>query len=54
MQKIYITNMDTISILSENSKTTDFHRLLINLSHKINLKRSNKFVALLNLSIFYT
>ena len=54
MQKIYNTNMDTISILSENSKTTDFHRLLINLSHKINLKRSNKFVALLNLSIFYT
>ena len=54
MQKIYHTNMDTISILSENSKTTDFHRLLINLSHKINLKRSNKYVALLNLSIFYT
>ena len=54
MQKIYNTNMDTISILSENSKTTDFHRLLLNLSHKINLKRSNKYVALLNLSIFYT
>ena len=54
MQKIYHTNMDTISILSENSKTTDFHRLLLNLSHKINLKRSDKYVALLNLSICYS
>ena len=36
---------------SENSKTSDFHRLFINLSDKIDLKRSDKCVALSNLSI---
>ena len=35
----------------ENSKTSDPHRLLLNLSDKINLKRSDKYVALSNLSI---
>ena len=39
---------------SENSKTSDPHRLLLNLSDKINLKRSDKYVALSNLSIYYT
>ena len=39
---------------SEDSKTSDSHRLLINLSDKINLKRSDKYAALLNLSIYYT
>ena len=39
---------------SENSKTSDPHRLLPNLSHKINLKRSDKCVALSNLRINYT
>ena len=39
---------------SRNSKTSDPHRLLLNLSHKINLKRSDKYVALSNLSIYYT
>ena len=39
---------------SENSKTSDPHRLLVNLSDKINLKRSDKYVALSNLSIYYT
>ena len=39
---------------SENSKTTGPHRLLLNLTDKINLKRSNKYVALSNLSIYYT
>ena len=38
---------------SENSKTSDSHRLLLNLPGKINLKRSNKYVALSNLSICY-
>ena len=37
---------------SENSKTSDPHR--INLSDKINLKRSDKYIALSNLSIYYT
>ena len=39
---------------SENSKTSDPHRLLLNLSDKINLKRGDKYVALSNLSIYYT
>ena len=45
--------MDTIFI-NLNSKTFDPDRLLLNFSHKINLKRSVKVVALLNLSIYYT
>ena len=39
---------------SGNGKTSDPHRLLINLSDKINLKRSDIYLTLLNLSIFYT
>ena len=35
---------------SENSKTSDPHRLLLNLSEKINLKKSDKYVTLSNLS----
>ena len=36
---------------SENSKTSDPYRLLLNLSNKINLKRSDEYVALSNLRI---
>ena len=39
---------------SDNSKTSDPHRLLLNLTNKINLQRSNKYLALSNLSIYYT
>ena len=39
---------------SENSKTFDPHRLLINLSDKMNLKECDKYVVLSNLSIQYT
>ena len=46
--------MDTIFMNSENSKTYDPHRLLLNLSDEINLKRSDKYVALSNISIYYT
>ena len=45
--------MDTIFMNSKNSKTSDSHRLLLNLSDKINLKRSDIYVALSNLSIYY-
>ena len=31
---------------SENNKTSDTHRLLLNLSDKINWKRRDKYVAL--------
>ena len=46
--------MDTIFINSGNSKSSHPHRLLLNLSDKINLKRIDEYVALLNLSIYYT
>ena len=39
---------------SENSKTSDPHILLLNLSDKIKLKRSDKYVAFSNFSIYYT
>ena len=38
----------------ENSKTSDRCRLLLNLSDKADLKRSDKYVALSNLGIYYT
>ena len=38
---------------SENSKTPDPYRLLLNLMYKLNLKRKDKYVALSNLSICY-
>ena len=38
---------------SKNSKTSDPHRLLLNLTDKIDLKRKDKYIALSNLSIYY-
>ena len=38
--------MGTIFMNSENSKTSDPHRLLLNLSNKISLKRKDNDVAL--------
>ena len=46
--------MDTVCMNPENSKTSDGHKLLLNLSYKIDLKSSDKYVALSNLSIYYT
>ena len=43
--KLY-NGMDAIFMDSENSETSDPHRLLLNLLDKINLKRSDKYVAL--------
>ena len=45
--------MDTIFINSENSGTSEYHVLLLNLTNKIDL-RSEKTVALSNVSIYYT
>ena len=41
--------MDAIFMNFGNSKTSDRHRLLLHLLDKINLKRSDKYVALSNL-----
>ena len=43
--------MNTIFSSSENSKASDLHKL--NISDKINLKGSDKYVPLSNLSIYY-
>ena len=51
--KIY-SRIGTIFMNSKTSKTSDLHRLLLNLSEKTNLKRSYKYVTLSNLSIHYT
>ena len=45
--------MSTIFVNSKNSKTYDPPRLLFSISGKINLKRSDKYVALLNLTVYY-
>ena len=46
--------MNTIFINSENSKKTDSYRLLLNLTDKIDFRRKDKYIALSNLSIYYT
>ena len=45
---MYNTKMNSIFMNSRNSKTSDPHRLLLNLTDKINLKRSDKYVVLYN------
>ena len=45
--------MDTIFTNTENGRTSKYHVLLLNLTNKIDL-RSEKTVALSNLSIYYT
>ena len=39
---------------SKSSGTSDSHGLLLNLTDNINLKKSNEYVVLSNLSIYYT
>ena len=46
--------MDTKFMNSENSKTSGPHKLLLILLDKIILKRSDKYVALSNFSIYHT
>ena len=46
--------MDIIFMNSENSKTSETHRLLFSLADKISLKRGDKYVALSNLGMCYT
>ena len=46
--------MDNMFMNSENSETSDRHRLLFSLSDKKDLKRRNKYVTLSNLNIKQT
>ena len=39
---------------SGNGKASDPHRLFLNLSDKTNLTRTDKYIALSNLAIYYT
>ena len=46
--------MDTIFMNSENSKTSKLHVLILKLTNKLDLRISEKTIALSNLSIYYT
>ena len=46
--------MDTIFMNSKNSRTSEYHVLVLKLTDKLDLKRGQKSVALSNLSIYYT
>ena len=46
--------MDTIFMNSENSKTSEYHVLVLKLTDKLDLRRGQTTVALSNLSIYYT
>ena len=48
------TKMSTIFMNSENSKTSDPHRLLLNLTDKIELRRKDIYTASSTVSISYT
>ena len=46
--------MDTISMNSENGRTSEYRVLVLKLADKLDLRRGQKSVALSNLSIYYT
>ena len=46
--------METIFMNTENSKTNEPQKLVLNLSQRSDLRYFNKHVALQNLSIYYT
>ena len=46
--------MNTVLMDSKNNKTSNSHTLLLNLWGKIILERSDKYVVLSNIHIFYT
>ena len=39
---------------SENSKTSDSHRVLLKVADKIEFRRKDEYIALSNLSVYYT
>ena len=45
--------MDTVFMNSENSRTSEYHLLVLKLPNKLDLRRGQKSVALSNLSIYY-
>ena len=52
--KKYYPLINSKIFASKNSRTSDPHRQLLNLTTKIDLRRKDRYIALLNLSIYYT
>ena len=46
--------METIFVNTKNSKTSQSHKFVLNLSQRLDLRSSDKHVALQNLCIYYT
>ena len=46
--------MDTVFANSENSRTSEYHVLVLKLTDKLDLRRGQKSIALSNLGIYYT
>ena len=46
--------MDTIFMDSKNSRTSEYHDLVLKLTNKLDLRRGQKTATLSNLSIYYT
>ena len=46
--------METIFMNTESSKTNEQYKCVLNLSHRLGLRSSDKHVALQSLSIYYT
>ena len=46
--------MDSTFMNSENSRTSEYHILVLKLTDILDLRRGQKSVALSNLSIYYT
>ena len=46
--------MEKIFMNTESSRTNEPHKFVFNLSQGLDLRNSNKHVALQNLSIYYT
>ena len=46
--------METIFMNTENSKTSESHRFVLDLTEKLNLKDPKKNMVLANLNIYYT
>ena len=46
--------MDTIFMNSENSRTFEYHVLVLKLTDRLDLRRGQKIIALSNFSIYYT
>ena len=46
--------MDTIFMNSENSRTFEYHVLVLKLTGKLDLRRGQKSISLSNVSIYFT